>query len=151
MKNKSKQTKKPEKKATKTPSSEVLWAWWDAEKDKYRHLYPSELLVRMCSPDGYKTDEKEGRGRVLQVKVTPVEQVRGFSWPYETNKKAEIRKPAKTKGSTKSNAVRSGTVVTLKVTPVLAHCNGCGNDFMNVDGCPDCGTDRYLSNDAAAQ
>lgn len=54
-----------------TPGSAVLWAWWCAEKNEYRHLYPSELCVRMCSPDGYKRDEAEGRGKVMQVTVTP--------------------------------------------------------------------------------
>jgi hypothetical protein len=54
-----------------TPGSAVLWAWWDAEKSEYRHLYPSELVVRMCSPDHYKRAEAEGRGKVTQVLVTP--------------------------------------------------------------------------------
>jgi hypothetical protein len=53
------------------PKSAILWAWWSAEKREYRHLYPSELCVRMCSPDGYASDEAAGRGRVMQVNVTP--------------------------------------------------------------------------------
>jgi hypothetical protein len=64
-------SKQRNRKPDKPPCSSVLWAWWDAEKSEYRHLYPSELCVRMCSPDGYKRDEAEGRGKVMQVRVTP--------------------------------------------------------------------------------
>lgn len=58
------------------PGSSILWAWWDAERKAYRHVYPSELCVRMCSPDGYKTEEAEGRGLVVQVRVAPATEGR---------------------------------------------------------------------------
>jgi hypothetical protein len=50
------------------------WAWWDAEKQAFRHVYPNELCVRICSPDHFKTAETEGRGRVMRVKVVGVEE-----------------------------------------------------------------------------
>ena len=31
--------------------------------------------------------------------------------------------------------------------PLLVHCDGCGRDIMNIDGCPNCGTTRYLTHD----
>ena len=31
--------------------------------------------------------------------------------------------------------------------PALVHCGGCGKDIMNIDGCPNCGTTRYLTHD----
>jgi hypothetical protein len=27
----------------------------------------------------------------------------------------------------------------------LVHCDGCGKDFMNIDGCPNCGTTKYIT------
>jgi hypothetical protein len=62
-----------------TPCTAVMWAWWDAEKSEYRHLYPSELCVRMCSPDRYKRYEAEGRGKVMQVRVTPTAESHGLA------------------------------------------------------------------------
>jgi len=46
-----------------------MWAYWDAKKETYFHLYKSERLVRMCSPDGYEKYEKEGHGKVVPVWV----------------------------------------------------------------------------------
>lgn len=33
--------------------------------------------------------------------------------------------------------------VPLEPTPV--HCDGCSKDILNIDGCPNCGTTRYLT------
>jgi hypothetical protein len=34
-----------------------------------------------------------------------------------------------------------------RLEPTLVYCNGCGKDILNIDGCPDCGTTRYLTHD----
>lgn len=39
----------------------------------------------------------------------------------------------------------SYVIVQCIMKPVLVHCNGCGKDIMHIDGCPDCGTTRYLT------
>ena len=46
------------------------WAYWDKEEQKFHFLYPSEMIVRMCSNDGFKRDEEEGKGKVLPVTIT---------------------------------------------------------------------------------
>lgn len=45
------------------------WAYWNEAKKEYRFIWPSEQCVRMCSPDGFKSDEAEGRGKVMRVKI----------------------------------------------------------------------------------
>lgn len=37
------------------------------------------------------------------------------------------------------------SVFTVRMEPTLVHCTGCGKDILNIDGCPDCGTTRYLT------
>jgi len=34
----------------------------------------------------------------------------------------------------------------LSFMPV--HCDGCGKDIVNIDGCPNCGTARYITYDS---
>jgi len=48
-----------------------------------------------------------------------------------------------TSGTTRSR----GSVFTARLEPVLLHCNGCGKDVLNIDGCSNCGTTRYLTHD----
>ena len=31
--------------------------------------------------------------------------------------------------------------------PVMVYCYGCGRNVMHIDGCPNCGTTKYLTND----
>jgi len=38
-------------------------------------------------------------------------------------------------------------VFRVRIEPTLVHCDGCGKDIMNIDGCPNCGTTRYLTHD----
>lgn len=35
--------------------------------------------------------------------------------------------------------------VELKLKPTLVYCGGCGKDILNIDGCPYCGTTKYLT------
>ena len=55
-------------------SSVLLWAWWDAEKKTFCHIYPKEICVRICSPDGFAKAEADGRGKVMRVKVSAVKE-----------------------------------------------------------------------------
>jgi hypothetical protein len=45
------------------------WAWWDEERQRFRHVYPSKLCVEMCFPDGGKSGIAAGRGRIVQVEI----------------------------------------------------------------------------------
>jgi len=38
-------------------------------------------------------------------------------------------------------------LVFRRIEPTLVHCDGCGKDIRNIDGCPNCGTTRYLTHD----
>lgn len=50
----------------------IMWAWWSNEDKKFYHVYPSEPVVRMCSPDGFENAEKDKEGFVAQVKIEVV-------------------------------------------------------------------------------
>jgi len=46
------------------------WAWWDNERKQFNFMYPSEKIVRMCSPDGFEGKEKRGEGKVVEIVIT---------------------------------------------------------------------------------
>ena len=48
------------------------WAWLDTETGEYRYIYRARFLVEMCSPDGFKSDEIKGKGRIVEVTVEEV-------------------------------------------------------------------------------
>ena len=60
---------------SKTPEPELQWAWWDAKEGCFAHIYPSRLAVIMCFGDESVVKRKiaAGKGRLLQVQITPVE------------------------------------------------------------------------------
>ena len=35
-------------------------------------------------------------------------------------------------------------LVSITLKPIEAYCLGCGQTFQNIDGCPRCGTDRFI-------
>lgn len=45
------------------------FAWWKEERGEFSMVYPARMLVEMCSPDHFKSDEAAGRGKLLQVRV----------------------------------------------------------------------------------
>ena len=58
----------------KDPRPEEQWAWWDSEKGGYSHVYSKELCVRLCFPDHAHEQEKAGKGKVVRVKIVPIEE-----------------------------------------------------------------------------
>jgi len=48
-----------------------LWAWWDAEQQAYKFIYPQRFCVVICSPDGFKRATREGKGKIVRVTVSP--------------------------------------------------------------------------------
>lgn len=46
------------------------WAWWEEDRKEFKFVYPSETIVRMCSPDGFQRKELDGEGKVMKVKIT---------------------------------------------------------------------------------
>ena len=47
------------------------WAWWDAERKQFRHVYPSRLCVEICFPYGGESKIRQGLGQIVQVTITP--------------------------------------------------------------------------------
>ena len=56
-----------------------MWAWWEAKDNSYLYVYPSRVLVEMNSPDGFKNDEANGRGKIMQVTVKPNARNQGLA------------------------------------------------------------------------
>jgi len=56
-----------------------------------------------------------------------------------------IQKEKKEKKASTSNG--GYLECSVLMIPKLVHCNGCNRDIMSIDGCPDCGTTRYLTTD----
>jgi hypothetical protein len=48
-----------------------LWAWWDAEQQTYKFIYPQRFCVVICSPDGFERATREGKGKIMRVTVSP--------------------------------------------------------------------------------
>lgn len=53
--------------------AKIMWAWREAKGD-FCHIYRREMLVRLCSPDGFKNKEARGEGKVVRVRVTEVKR-----------------------------------------------------------------------------
>lgn len=51
------------------------WAWWDNDKKRFENIYYGRELVEMCSPDGYRSAEKSGEGRICPVKIKELEKM----------------------------------------------------------------------------
>ena len=65
-----------------------MWAVYDREKATYHHVYRNENIVRMCSPDGFKSREDRGEGEVVQVEISHLttvapdsKKLSPMSWP----------------------------------------------------------------------
>ena len=50
------------------------WAWIDAKHTQPIMVWPREGLFTMCFPYGPKREEERGKGRVVRLAVTPVEE-----------------------------------------------------------------------------
>lgn len=53
----------------------IYWAWYDFKSKDYRYIYPRRILVEMCSPDGFKTAEQRGEGKIVEIIVREKEEV----------------------------------------------------------------------------
>ena len=49
--------------------TKIMWAWYDIKNDCYDHIYNSELAVKLCSQDYFKSDIAAGHGEIVQVGV----------------------------------------------------------------------------------
>lgn len=47
----------------------TYWAWWDAQRDEVDFIHSQRGLVSMCFPYGPEIEEKQGRGKVIRVRV----------------------------------------------------------------------------------
>lgn len=54
------------------------WGWWDFKDGRWTLVYGSQIQLQVCFTYGHAIEEKSGRGRLLPVKVTPLEKVEGL-------------------------------------------------------------------------
>jgi len=52
------------------------WGWWNSEDNSFHFVFPSRLQVDMCFPYGAKAEEERGRGKMMPVNVTVLEEVK---------------------------------------------------------------------------
>lgn len=49
------------------------WGWYEYEEDgkpaRITHIYPSEHLTKICSPDYFQQDIKDGKGRLIRLRI----------------------------------------------------------------------------------
>jgi len=53
------------------------WAWWNSEREEFRHVYYFKGMVKMCFPYPIKAYEEKGDGVLLPVNVETIEIVNG--------------------------------------------------------------------------
>jgi hypothetical protein len=53
-------------------SEKEYWAYKDKDGD-FHFIYPSESLVKMCSPDFFDSAIKDGEGNIVKVRLVEVE------------------------------------------------------------------------------
>ena len=51
----------------------IMWAWKDYESGKYWHFYPSKKIVEICSPDGFKSQIKNKKGKIVKVFIQEID------------------------------------------------------------------------------
>jgi hypothetical protein len=49
------------------------WAWYNTKEKRFHFIYPSDVQVRMCSPDAFKRATKDGEGQITKVAIIPIE------------------------------------------------------------------------------
>jgi len=49
------------------------WAWYNSKDRRFHFVYPSEIQVKMCSPDAFSRDMKDREGKIMQVAIMPIE------------------------------------------------------------------------------
>ncbi len=59
---------------TDAPGS--YWGWWNSEDNSFHFVFPSRLQVDMCFPYGAKAEEERGRGKMMPVNVTVLEEIK---------------------------------------------------------------------------
>lgn len=53
------------------------WAEYDVERGGHvHHVYGSSLQVGMCSPDAFRHKTSIGKGSVVKIKVTIIEEIK---------------------------------------------------------------------------
>jgi hypothetical protein len=49
------------------------WAYFDEEKKEFLFVFKTKTQVQMCSPNFFKTEIEEGKGRIVKVKITEID------------------------------------------------------------------------------
>lgn len=48
------------------------WAYKDLIENQFYFIYKTKMVVEICSPDGFKSDIKEGKGVIVPVIINEV-------------------------------------------------------------------------------
>lgn len=48
----------------------TYWGFKNLETNEVAYIFSSEMLVKICSPDGFKGDVREGKGKFVRLKIT---------------------------------------------------------------------------------
>lgn len=52
----------------------LYWGWWDNEREAFSMIYHSKTLVSLCFIYGPEVEETAGKGKVMPLLVTKVEE-----------------------------------------------------------------------------
>ena len=50
------------------------WGYFDIKQDKFTFIFPSLIQLKVCSPDFWKSDLREGKGKLLRIEVYDTEK-----------------------------------------------------------------------------
>lgn len=50
------------------------WAWWSNDKQKIQFVWASKTQVEMCFPYGTAIETKAGRGEIVRVRFTIIQE-----------------------------------------------------------------------------
>jgi len=60
----------------KKDEESLYWAWKDFKEKKYRHIFPTKNQVEMCFPYGSKIKEEKGEGKLVNLLIEEVKEIK---------------------------------------------------------------------------
>jgi hypothetical protein len=52
------------------------WGWKDFKDNRYSMIYHDKRLVQICSPDFFKSQRKNGLGKIVKLCVEEIEEIK---------------------------------------------------------------------------
>jgi hypothetical protein len=57
--------------------SSPYWAWWNSKEKRFSIVQPTKVQLEICFPYGPEAEEKMGKGKRINVKVSECKVKRG--------------------------------------------------------------------------